>query len=83
MDNQRRDELEKIVSAWRDADLEAEDPKAEGPISRINVLLAVVRDEISEQKKARLLLKISDTQNPPRTRREDIEKNLQGLSVEE
>ena len=78
MDTKKKDELDIVVSAWREAD-----PKNEDPVSRINVLLAVVRDEIIAQKKARLLLKISDTQNPPRTRREDIERNLQDLEEEE
>jgi hypothetical protein len=52
-------------------------------IVEINVLLEQVREKIAEEWKGeRLLLRISDTQNPPRTRREDIEGDIQGLAVE-
>jgi hypothetical protein len=49
----------------------------------INKLLDEVRKKIKKNwKDDRVLLRISDTQNPPRTRREDIEGDIQKLGIE-
>ena len=59
------------------------DEKRKATIEEINILLEEVRKKIEQNWKGdRLLLRISDTQNPPRTRREDIEGDIQKLEVE-
>ena len=77
MDEDSKDRLQDIISAWKNADTETH-------LQRINVLLSLVKEEVTakRQGKERLLLKITDHNSPSRTRREDIEKSLDELKME-